>query len=186
MRALEVVLKTGKKSIFRTLPYILHVRPLLAQKIMHHANDVPPDFSNVLLNLCQNCKMHFVEDVTGWWTAKTVRKFMQMRAQENFRKTSPKVYSFVCSLSKTYHNQAARSAGSHISQFFDLLQFLGHQKIFYKTCMCAVKVALNFLPIPIGNFSYLTVFQDSGLGGTDIVPDSQWTENILIFHAYAR
>ena len=41
----------------------------------------------------------------------------------------------------------ARSAGSHISQFFDLLQFLGHQKIFYKTCMCAVKVALNFLPI---------------------------------------
>ena len=42
---------------------------------------------------------------------------------------------------------AARSAGSHISQFFDLLQFLGHQKIFYKTCMCAVKVALNFLPI---------------------------------------
>ena len=40
-----------------------------------------------------------------------------------------------------------RSAGSHISQFFDLLQFLGHQKIFYKTCMCAVKVALNFLSI---------------------------------------
>ena len=42
---------------------------------------------------------------------------------------------------------SARSAGSHISQFFDLLPFLGHQKIFYKTCMCAVKVALNFLPI---------------------------------------
>ena len=34
MRALEVVLKTGTKSIFRTLPYILHVRPLLAQKFM--------------------------------------------------------------------------------------------------------------------------------------------------------
>eukprot|EP01048_Picozoa_sp_COSAG05_P005406 COSAG05_NODE_319_length_11483_cov_406.525604_9_plen_115_part_00 len=40
-----------------------------------------------------------------------------------------------------------RSAGSHISQFFDLLQFLGHQKIFYKTCICAVKVELNFLLI---------------------------------------
>ena len=35
----------------------------------------------------------------------------------------------------------------HISQFFGLLQFLGHQKIFNKTCMCAVKVALNFLLI---------------------------------------
>ena len=65
MRAQEVSMKTGTKSIFRTLPYILHVRPLLAQKFMHHANDVPPDCSNVLLNLCQNCKMHFVEDVTG-------------------------------------------------------------------------------------------------------------------------
>ena len=47
--------------------------------------------------------------------------------------------------------------------------------------MCAVKVALNFLPIQLGGFiedlcfrlgllvttrvSYLTVFQDSGLGG---------------------
>ena len=27
---------------------------------------------------------------------------------------------------------------------FDLLQFQDHQKIFSKTCMCAVKVALNF------------------------------------------
>ena len=43
--------------------------------------------------------------------------------------------------------EAARSEGSHISQFFGLLQFLGHQKIFYKTCMCAVKVELNFLLI---------------------------------------
>ena len=101
MRAQEVSMKTGTKSIFRTLPYILHVRPLLAQKFMHHANDVPPDFSNVLLNLCQNCKMHFVEDVISWWTAKTVRKFMQMRAQEKFCKTTPKVCSFVCSMSKT-------------------------------------------------------------------------------------
>ena len=70
----------------------------------------------------------------------------------------------------------ARSAGSHISQFFDLLPFLGHQKIFYKTCMCAVKVALNFLPIRkkcYKHFSYLTVFQDSGLGGV-----------CLLFHLY--
>ena len=44
-------------------------------------------------------------------------------------------------------SQVPRSAGSHISQFFDMLQFLGHQKIFYKTCMCAVKVAVNFLVI---------------------------------------
>ena len=67
---------------------------------------------------------------------------------------------------------AARSAGSHISQFFDLLPFLGHQKIFYKTCMCAVKVALNFLPIRkkcYKHFSYLTVFQDSGLDGCTAV-----------------
>ena len=104
MRALGIVLNTGTKSIFRTLPYILHVRPLLAQKFMHHANDVQPDFSNVLLNLCQNCKMHFVEDVISWWTAKTVRKFMQMRAQEKSRKTTPKVCSFVCSMSKTCDN----------------------------------------------------------------------------------
>eukprot|EP01048_Picozoa_sp_COSAG05_P032042 COSAG05_NODE_12047_length_485_cov_1.264249_1_plen_39_part_01 len=34
MRALGVWLKPGTKSIFRTLPYILHVRPLLAQKFM--------------------------------------------------------------------------------------------------------------------------------------------------------
>eukprot|EP01048_Picozoa_sp_COSAG05_P019255 COSAG05_NODE_2967_length_2458_cov_1.609580_5_plen_52_part_01 len=38
---------------------------------------------------------------------------------------------------------SARSTDSHISQLFDLLPFLGHQKIFYKTCMCAVTVALN-------------------------------------------
>ena len=88
MRALGIVSNTGTKSIFRTLPYILHVRPLLAQNSCNHANDVPPDFFNVLLNLCQNCKMHFVEDVIGWWTRKTVRNFMQMRAQENFRKTT--------------------------------------------------------------------------------------------------
>ena len=105
MRALGIVLNTGTKSIFRTLPYILHVRPLLAQKFMHHANDVPPDFSNVLLNLCQNCKMHFVEDVISWWTAKTVRKFMQMRAQEKFRKTTPKVCSNLYALRKTGDNQ---------------------------------------------------------------------------------
>ena len=62
----------------------------------------------------------------------------------------------------------ARSIDSHISQFFDLLPFLGHQKIFYKTCMCAVKVALNFLPIRKKYYKYfscLTVFQDSGLDG---------------------
>ena len=68
----------------------------------------------------------------------------------------------------------ARSTGtsSHISQFFDLLPFLGHQKIFYKTCMCAVKVALNFVPIRkstdsvlFGPLLFKTVFQDSGLGG---------------------
>ena len=52
----------------------------------------------------------------------------------------------------------ARSAGSHISQFFGLLQFLGHQKIFYKTCMCAVKVALNFLPIQKKCDSHLFLF----------------------------
>eukprot|EP01048_Picozoa_sp_COSAG05_P029284 COSAG05_NODE_9549_length_616_cov_1.580271_1_plen_48_part_10 len=46
MRAQEVSMKTGTKSIFRTLPYILHVRPLLAQKFMHHANDVLPDCSD--------------------------------------------------------------------------------------------------------------------------------------------
>ena len=49
-----------------------------------------------------------------------------------------------------------------------MLQFLGHHKLFYKTCMCAVKVALNFLPIRKNYykyFSYLTVFQDSGLDG---------------------
>ena len=44
-----------------------------------------------------------------------------------------------------------RSAGSHISQIFDLLQFLSHQKILYKTCMCAVKVAMNFLVIVYRN-----------------------------------
>ena len=111
MRALGIVLNTGTKSIFRTLPYILPVRPLLAQNSCSHANDVLPDFSNVLLNLCQNCKMHFVEDVTGWWTAKTVRKFMQMRAQEKLRKTTPKVYSFVCSMSKTYDNHSVDRTG---------------------------------------------------------------------------
>ena len=31
-----------------------------------------------------------------------------------------------------------------LSQFSDMLQFLSHQKIFYKTCMRAVKVVLNF------------------------------------------
>ena len=43
--------------------------------------------------------------------------------------------------------RSARSAGRHISQFLDMLQFLGHQNIFSKTCMCAVTVALNFLLI---------------------------------------
>ena len=36
-----------------------------------------------------------------------------------------------------------RSEGGYASQFSDLSQFLDHQKIFSKTCMCAVKMALN-------------------------------------------
>ena len=37
-----------------------------------------------------------------------------------------------------------RSERGYVSQFYDLLQFLDHQKIRYKTCMCAGKVELNF------------------------------------------
>ena len=40
--------------------------------------------------------------------------------------------------------QSTRSERGYVSQFSDLLQFLSHQKIFYKTCMRAVKVVLNF------------------------------------------
>ena len=39
---------------------------------------------------------------------------------------------------------ATRSEGGYLSQFSDMLEFLSHQKIFYKTCMRAVKVAMNF------------------------------------------
>ena len=47
-----------------------------------------------------------------------------------------------------HHRDPTRSAGSHISQSFDLLQFLGHQKnILQKTCMCAVKFVLHFMLI---------------------------------------
>ena len=40
---------------------------------------------------CQNCKMHFVEDVTGCWPAKTFLKFMQLCAYAVVLKNSPLV-----------------------------------------------------------------------------------------------
>ena len=58
-----------------------------------------------------------------------------------------KLYAFYESDMKCFlpPEASARSAGSHISQFFDLLPFLGHQKIFYKTCMCAALIQLGGL-----------------------------------------
>ena len=44
---------------------------------------------------------------------------------------------------------ATRSEGGYLSQFSDMLEFLSHQKIFYKTCMRAVKMAMNFQMILI-------------------------------------
>ena len=50
-----------------------------------------------------------------------------------------------------------RSEGGYASQFSDLSQFLNHQKIFYKTCICAGKLVLNFQLIRNSGVSFLTI-----------------------------
>ena len=65
MRALEVVLKTGTKSIFRTLPYILHIRPCRHKNSCNRANDVPADFSYVPAD-CSDFPADFSDFLVGF------------------------------------------------------------------------------------------------------------------------
>ena len=69
-----------------------------------HANDVLLDFSAVLLSRCQNCKMHFVEDIISWQPAKTVWQNMQMRALTGARNVGLFRYSMRYAMSNFVHN----------------------------------------------------------------------------------
>ena len=91
MRAQEVSMKTGTKSIFRTLPYILHVRPLLAQKFMH---------------LCTMQMMFHLIVLTFYWTSvKTVKCTSQSSVDRSFRSPGAPV-DFIANLSqyKIFHD----------------------------------------------------------------------------------
>ena len=80
---------------------------------------------------------------------------------------------------------------SELSQFSDMLKFLSHQKIFYKTCMRAVKVAMNFQMIlkrwtgpPVKRWTGPPWIGESGLGGmrTLIMRHAFVIVNVAIMH----
>ena len=53
---------------------------------------------------CQNCKVHYIEDIISGQPAKTVWKIMQMRALESALSRGLFHYSKHYSMSKFHHN----------------------------------------------------------------------------------
>ena len=70
----------------------------------YHATEFLPDFSSVLLYGCQNCKVHYSEDIISGQPAKTVLQNMQMRARTDAYKNRPFCYSFCYSMSNIADN----------------------------------------------------------------------------------
>ena len=110
---------------------------------------------SVLVIMCHNMMIVLADEIGQWvgigpqQKALRAGKSFMPRTLQILSQTNPYWvwFEWARSIQSRTFVVFTRSAGSHKSQFFDLLQFLGHQKIFYKTCICAVKVALNFVLI---------------------------------------